>query len=331
MTCRSLDIHAARPDEWPAAFALALRHVPDDERPTRIANALTLLAEGEIDPAGIFVARSDTGLAGVQVCIPLRGASGLVWLPQLDPACPDRDIANRLVATALGWLRHGGAKLAQAMLPPSDLQYAGALIQCGFRHVTQLVYLRHDLEQVPPVPSAPALRLEPFAPANAAVFARTLERTYDDTLDCPELNGVRTTDEILDGHRGQGAWHPETWWLVHVDDGPGAHAPGSHAPGADAAGAAPAGVVLLSEFPEGYGWDLSYFGVVPEHRRRGLGRAMLVRTMHVVRDAYGLPLHLAVDRRNAPARRMYEGLGFHTTGVREVLLHLFSTPAARPA
>ena len=298
------DIHVARPAEWSAAFTLALQHVPDDERPTRVANALSLLAVGEIDPAGIFVARTEAGLVGVQVCIPLRGASGLFWLPQVEPACADRDLANQLVQTALTWLRQRGAKLAQALLGASDLPSAKPLTDCGFQHVTQLDYLQHDLQALPPASPASAVQLEPYAPANAVAFAQTLERSYEGTLDCPELNGVRTVAEVLDGHRAQGIWHPETWWLILVDN-------------------LPAGVVLLNELPDRDGWDLSYVGIVPEYRRRGLGEQATIRALQAVSDADGLTLHVAVDRRNHPARRLYEKLGFQRSGRREVFIHVF--------
>src|SRR5262245_32289626 len=115
------EIGVARPEEWSAAFELALQRVPADERPTRVANALTLLAAGEIDPAGIFVARSPRGLAGVQIAIMLRGASGLFWLPQVDRQFSAGALAPRLVGAALDWLRGLGAKLAQALIHPSEL------------------------------------------------------------------------------------------------------------------------------------------------------------------------------------------------------------------
>ena len=98
MTTRSYEISSARPDEWSAVFTLALQQVPDDERPTRVLNALALLGAGEVDPRGIFVARTATNIVGVQVCIPLPGASGLFWLPQVDPDWRASDIAERLAS-----------------------------------------------------------------------------------------------------------------------------------------------------------------------------------------------------------------------------------------
>jgi ribosomal protein S18 acetylase RimI-like enzyme len=248
------------------------------------------------------VARTEAGLAGVQVCIPLRGAGGLFWLPEVDSTRASPQVAPALVQAALTWLRQGGAKIAQALVATSDLRWARPLSDGGFQHITQLDYLRHDLKDVPSPPQA--LDVETYTSVNAAVFAHTLMRTYEGTLDCPELNGVRTIDEVIDGHRAQGIWKPETWWLVRVQG-------------------SPAGVVLLTELRDDAGWDLSYVGVVPEFRGRGLGEELTRRTIHSVRAAGGLELHVAVDRRNLPARRLYEKLGFVVVAMREVFLHIF--------
>ena len=304
MPTTSYDITPAGPEEWSSAFQLALRHVPDDDRFTRVANALALLSAGEIDPAGIFVARTSSGLAGVQVCILLRGSSGLLWLPQVDPAFSQDGLADRLVQAALHWLKQRGAKLAQALLHPSDLPDASALLRCGFSHVTDLQYLSHDLTSLPLAPTVHGLRLEPYSAATETAFHQTLLRTYDGTLDCPELNGVRTIDEIIDGHRAQGIWRAESWWLASLGD-------------------APAGVVLVTELPDGDGWDLSYVGIMPAFRRQGLGRALAIHAMRAVHGWGATQLMLAVDQRNVPAETLYKSLGFCTTGCRSVLLQIF--------
>ncbi len=298
------EIAAARPNEWPAAFALALQQVPDDERSTRVANALTLLGGGEIDPAGIFVARTSHGLAGVQVCIPLRGSSGLFWLPQVEPSWRDADLADQLVRAALTWLRARGAKLAQALVHPAELAHTVALTRCGFQHITGLQYLRHDLNLIPSAPPSPDFRLQHCSADNERAFQHTLLRTYEGTLDCPELNGVRTIEEIIDGHRAQGIWRPETWWLASVDG-------------------APAGVVMLTELADGDGWDLSYVGVVPEFRGRGLGQSLALHAMAAAKNRNALQLLVAVDQRNTPARHLYESLGFEPTECRQVFLMVF--------
>jgi len=297
-------IAAARPEEWSTAFALALAQVPEAERPGRVLNALTLLSAGEIDPQGIFVARTPTGLAGVQVCLPLAGKSGLFWLPQMRATWRESDLGERLVRAAVAWVRERGAKLAQAILPTADIARAGPLVRCGFRHITRLNYLRHQLVDIAPLPVMRAMRLQPWSPTLEAVFQETLLHTYEGTLDCPELNGVRTIEEIVAGHRAQGVWRPERWWLAFVHN-------------------KPAGVALLTELFDQGGWDLSYVGVVPDMRQRGIGRALTVHALHAAQEAGALQLMVAVDERNVAAGEMYRSLGFELTESREVFLLVF--------
>ncbi len=77
---------------------------------------LRSMAQGVIDPGGIFVATNENRLGGVQICVPLPGASGLFWLPCSNPS--DIAVEEELVQTALDWAHGRGAKLAQAILSP---------------------------------------------------------------------------------------------------------------------------------------------------------------------------------------------------------------------
>ena len=43
-----------------------------------------------------------------------------------------------------------------------------------------------------------------------------LERSYVDTLDCPELCGLREKRDVLDSHRSTGKFDPNLWWLVRL-------------------------------------------------------------------------------------------------------------------
>jgi len=145
------------------------------------------------------------------------------------------------------------------------------------------------------------LAFTPCDRADAGLFARTLEATYAGTLDCPEVNGVRTVEEIIAGHRCQGLHDPERWWLA-LDDG------------------RPVAVLLATELPESDGWDLAYLGVVPESRRRGVGRQLTRKAILEAREAEAGQLLLSVDARNRPAWQLYRGLGFEPYDHREVYL-----------
>ncbi|MCI0740263.1 MAG: hypothetical protein L0Y72_14545, partial [Gemmataceae bacterium] len=200
MPNQAIVIDTACPEELRYAFQLAFQHLSKEPRAERVANALALTAAGEINPDGVLVARDDKGLAGIQVAVPLAGANGLLWPPQTRE--PNPALADRLVQAALEWLRQRGVKVAQALLTAEEAPLAGPLGRAGFKYIGALQYMVHYLIQVNE-PTA-KLRLQSYAAADRRLFEDILEQTYEGTLDCPELNGVRTIAEILTGHQAQG-------------------------------------------------------------------------------------------------------------------------------
>ncbi len=292
----------ARPDEYHAALRLAFRHLGHAEREVLVTNALRMIESGALDAEGLLVLAGADGLLGSMVCQPVPGAGGLVWPPQSveGPGVEAREDA--LTAHSVAWLRSRGAKLGQALLAPDDAARSAALVRHGFAHVTALWYLRHHLDLSAPCLSGPErLTYRDFDEADAEVFRRTLMRTYEGTHDCPEINGVRDVEEILAGHRAQGAHDPALWWLA-------------------SAGGEAAGVLLLTDVPELRAWEVAYVGVVPEARRRGYGREMMLRALVEARAAGAGQVTLSVDARNEPAWRLYRELGFEASERREVYL-----------
>ncbi len=75
------------------------------------------------------------------------------------------------------------------------------------------------------------------------------------------------------------------------------------------AGAAPAGIVMVTEATED-DIVLVEVAVAPEHQRRGLGRAMIARTLHEAYLADAKRAWLVVNAANRPAVGLYRGTGF---------------------
>jgi ribosomal protein S18 acetylase RimI-like enzyme len=300
------ELRIARERERRPALALLYGYFPDSERRRRIASALTLFGRGEIAPEGLVVASAGRQLEGAVLAIPLAGASALLYPPQT--LAGDPGLENRLLAHVLGWLHQRGTRLAQALALASDLEQYAALPRAGFVHLGRLWYLHHDLETIPSAPGPP-FRLVPYRETGSS-FGQTLLASYEGTLDFPELTGWRTLDEILAGHRGMTRHDPALWWLIEAD--------GKNA-----------GVALVGPLADSQEWDLSYLGLVPAARGRGLGRAVL---SEILRRATGSAsrMILAVDERNGPAWRLYRGAGFVPDESREVFLKLGLGPGDRP-
>lgn len=204
----------------------------------------------------------------------------------------------------------GGVRLAQALLEPEERDAITALTGAGFTRIGDLAYLRRPL--APPAarwdarlgwPAGIAVRrvadLDP-AEATPALLA-ALDRSYVETLDCPELCGLRETADVLESHRAVGRHDPELWWVVYAD-------------------ARPEGCVLISPCPEQGSVELVYLGLSPALRGRGLGSALLTMGLAAVAGRPGESLTCAVDTRNAPAMRLYRRGGFERFATRVPLV-----------
>jgi ribosomal protein S18 acetylase RimI-like enzyme len=290
----------AEPDERLAALRLTFSHLDPEIRLARVAGGLELIDRGELDPAGILVARIRGRVVGAVVAAPVPGAGAAVWPPQVERGV-EPAVADDLARRAADWLRGQGVKLAQALLAPEDAPLASPLLRAGFRRATSLWYLRHDLELPAGLLGEPErLTYVTFAAAGPEAFAAVLARTYEGTQDCPEISEARTAPEALAGHMA-GGFDPNHWWLA-------------------AAGGEPVGLLLVNPAVDGEGWEIAYVGVAPGHRRRGYGRELVLKALVEAKAAGQPSVALAVDARNAPARELYRRLGFEPLESRDVLL-----------
>ncbi|HED54320.1 MAG TPA: GNAT family N-acetyltransferase, partial [Phycisphaerales bacterium] len=191
--------------------------------------------------------------------------------------------------------------LAQGLPEPSDRWAIDAFRDAGFLHVGELAYLRLDLRTGRKPPSRPVRwpegivvrpvqDLSPASPDRHRL-AHVLEHSYRDTLDCPELCGLRDTEDVIESHLATGEFDPARWMLAFD-------------------GAQAVGCILISLIPDTGSAELVYIGLAPEARGRGLGAALLTDSINRLADSPAQSLVCAVDRRNAPALRLYKGLGF---------------------
>jgi ribosomal protein S18 acetylase RimI-like enzyme len=298
------ELRAASVAERAEALRLLFQRQTPTEADRLVANALWLISDGQVDPDGLFVLADPSGLLGVLLCIALPGASALVWGPETICDEARREREDQLLSHGLVWLRSRGVKVAQALLPPHEHSEVATLERHGFRHITHLWYLRRPpARPLPSVPFVPRLQYEPFQQTDPDLFRQALLLSYVDTLDCPEVNGARTAEEILQGHRAQGLFDPQLWWLLRYED-------------------RPIGVLLVIEQTDSTDWEVSYLGLVPEARRRGFGREAMLHVLQRADEA-ARGVGLSVDGRNHPAWELYRGLGFVPCERREICLAIW--------
>jgi ribosomal protein S18 acetylase RimI-like enzyme len=283
------------------ALELLFKALAPADCTNRVAVAQALLQTGELHSDGLIGAYDDTRLVGIALCTHTPGALGIVWPPAVT-GWPKQDIEDQLVQGVCRWLREQGVKLAQTLLEPAQTQLAEPLERQGFARITTLHYLRHELgERTPADAQDSLLDFLPLPDVQLDQFTHTLLRTYEGSADVPELDGLRTGEEIVAGHQAQGRFNPGTWWLIRR-------------------GVTAVGVLLVNELESEPGWDVVYLGVVPEARGTGIGRQLI---QHVLRQAALADVRfvdVCVDSRNLFAHRLYEVARFSLLAERVVWL-----------
>lgn len=253
-----------------------------------------------------------------QVCLAVLGAgrTSTMFLSKPDPGRPkaerirDRVACLRMACEELHRRLGDRVQVAQALPTAGESEEIQSLVEAGFTRVGDLTCLRREpaaVDDAPLVlPHGYSLRRFESTPDAEAVLLEALERSYEQTLDCPELCGLRESRDILESHRATGKFDGRLWWLLMKDG-------------------APEGCVLISPIPDERRLDLVYIGLAITSRGKGLSRRMLV---HAIREADNLHREFAttcaVDDRNSAAIRLYESLNFrafahHCAFVRKIV------------
>lgn len=207
----------------------------------------------------------------------------------------------------------GGPLLVQALLEPGDDALGRAMGPAGFVRIGALQYLNRAWQADPPSPAPIAwpegVEVRSWRNGDDAALAQALEASYERTLDCPELHGLRRTSDVIESHRSTGRWDPKLWWLVFDRGRPG-------------------GALLLNPCPDHDNTELVYLGLAPSLRGQGLARGLMALGLDALRRRPHRTLACAVDARNAPARRLYEGHGFRLFAERLAFVRAMPASAA---
>ncbi len=325
MTGWNFQVEPCLPEVREAALHVLYQQIPAPLRSRLVADVLQEAACGQVDLSGLWIAgdrplRSGTArrrIIGALLTQALAGRAAAIWAPEVLPSWQRAAIAATLVRTALNDLQSRGFRIVQAVLDES-VGHRGAidLIRGGLPRVTELLYLERDTARPLPqfVPQGPLsgsatppprLVWSPFNASSEAEFRALLQGTYTSSLDMPELEKVRSLDDIIEGHRATGRFVPERWRLGQVPGSPEM-----------------AVVLLLSEVPDRDVWEVVYLGLTVPARGQGLGAAAIAHALELARPHVS-HLELAVDIRNHPALRLYESAGFVSFDRRTVHLAVF--------
>ncbi len=292
------DVSPAAPHELLPACRL-LFNTPDSEQ-----SRVCLLSVGA--ESVVFVARAAGRLCGAALVQAMSGAMGVTCPPRGEST----EAEDAVTSAACAWLRERGVKVCQAFAGADEVRDMAPLERYGFRHVTQLAFLRREIDRthdgIAWQPHESPVFLASPTSRNASLFAEALIATYEASLDCPELNATRTRVDILDGF-SEPHPTPDKWCRVLVHET------------RDRSAKAAVGVLVLDDGEAPDSRSISYLGVVPGCRGRGYGDWLIRFAARVASEA-GEALTLSVDVRNSPAMKLYARHGFIEYDRREAWL-----------
>ena len=239
-------------------------------------------------------------LAGAALAQQLPGRTAAVYGPQvIDSAAAA--LAMQLLMAVEEAIRRAGTRLAQSLLGIDQFREQRRLVDSGYVNAATLLYMVCDMAAFPAAPPEISLVLEPVTAELEARLNCVIESSYQDTLDCPLLNGLRTTDDVLEGYRAVGVYRPELWLLAQRGD-------------------EDVGCLLLADHPQLDNLELVYVGLTPALRGQGLGLVLTRQAQWLARQLGRRRMVLAVDAANAPAIALYEQAGFLGFDQRLVLI-----------
>ncbi len=266
----------------------------------------------------VNTARQVLAIAGGRVIaaclwIPHPGRSALFYITNRNCRPESGDATGACIAAAAGDARVAGVVLAQAVADIEDFFSISAFHAGGFVDLANLYYMQRTRPLFEPRSALPTgITLTPYSPANHELFARTIVASYENTLDCPLLTGLRSIDDVIAGYQAAAVFDPSLWLLAMENR-------------------RPLGALLMAWHSQRETLEVVYLGVKAQVRRRGMGTALMKYVLYTMAKRNSRWCVLAVDKANTPALRLYRRAHYRVTGERRVLIGAVRGAAPRDA
>jgi mycothiol synthase len=282
-----VSITSATASQRVAALGLILSDWTAYDRNYQISHWIT---QGHLSWDTLLVAQRGERVVAAAWGMVQPGRVVSLWMPR-SVAGEAPETAAELYRCLETTIRSQGVEVIQCLLPEAAQADEDLLLAQGFVRLATLDYLTCRLQAFPRVLPTSDLDFEAYGPHNHDRLREMVEATYEQTLDCPQLNGVRAIEDVLASYRANGVFNARRWLLVRHD-------------GRDV------GCLLLADYPDNDNWELVYMGIRPEWRGHGWGGQLVRQAQWMCRQSGRSQLVLAVDAQNSPAMRVYSDAGF---------------------
>jgi ribosomal protein S18 acetylase RimI-like enzyme len=269
----------------------------------QVLDFLSFCVERKIDTNAIWIAVHQGRLVWSMLPVASPGKTMLIFTPPVLFEQTPGSAIQRLGDDVCEHYAQRGVQLAQMLVDPGDRPVIEAYRHGGFHELAELVYLQKltRARKLSPPILPNEFEMKAYGPDTHSHFADVIQRSYEQSLDCPALNGLREMDDVIAGHQATGEFDPNLWWVLYQQQRPLA-------------------VLMLSRIPQTTTVELVYLGLAPEARGRGVGDLLMQQALAVASGDGRESISLAVDSRNQPALRLYYRHGMRRIGSRVALL-----------
>ncbi|MGL4942713.1 MAG: GNAT family N-acetyltransferase [Thermoguttaceae bacterium] len=294
-------------DDLPTLLAFLVSSFDHNERQNRVAPILESLRLGLLDCSGsCAVWLGETIVGGL---FAQRQGDDLILITPPLTVAPD---VLPLIAQTFGEFCKT-QRIPMAVMMSEDVDDTETPRQMGFRIVSPLVSMACDEVSFPLAPPTLAATLRPVVTHRAtpneerlavAKVIEIAERTYEDSLDFPDILGPCRAKTVIEGYRLAPGHDLQLWYTVHRNST--LHRNNTANDFEDEA----CGVLLLCDHPRENGLEIVYVGLEKSSRGCGLGRGLVEWTQWFARQNDRRWVFVAVDSANVPAVRVYNRTGF---------------------
>jgi len=285
-----------------AALALLLSGEADADNPS-VDQFLSFGKDHEMDLTECWAALLNGHPQASALLVPSAGRAGLFFMSNVKSSRAVDTMATLLNAACEAQSPQK-LTLLQVLLDTGQEHEVAALRGAGFSSLATLGYMQRHADSN----GKATLKLDHqditvtnWSEANRSHFEDAVLASYEQTLDCPALLGLRKIEDVIAGHMSTGEFHPKLWFALRH-------------------GEEPVGAMLLNVIPQRNALELVYLGLCPKWRGLGLARQLVYHALALAPKYNTNQVILAVDEKNEPALKLYRKLGFVSTAKKHAMI-----------
>jgi RimJ/RimL family protein N-acetyltransferase len=291
--------------QWHDACKFLTQHFAPEKRHDASRWLLSQFEQSRFDPHWLIGVYANHRNLKAAIYLHLDGHGGATTLGY---SCIDDKALSQFMPFLFQELKEAGVKAWQTTTRPNNQNAYEPWKKLDFA-LCQTTEMSVSFVNNTPLETFDSIHLESFQPGRETDFAETLDSTYHDSQDTPELNFVRTPMEAFLSHRNH-ASNASQLYLIRDKN------------------KQKVGCLFLhgdenNSLKIARNWELTYLGLTPDHRGKGLGRAAAIAALATAHSHGASGMILTIDNRNHIAKNLYESLGFRTCGSYEVYLKTF--------